>query len=296
MSITAVDENPFEWTLGGLKFSVLETLSSVTLSTPLSRKTFLWDSAFEDVLVKLGLTGKVSHLAPSIHPARYMLLPHNGSSAMLFPSGLITVRSRRSGEAAAILAAKRAVEVASRVSESSAQQGGGTPHIDQMIILLHHLPELRDALDNDLLYFERAALRLRAGKDAHIEYEPEIVNAFLIRTRNQSVVIFLPDSRVCVIARTRAEALSAIDNACLKLLECSPISAATSAAAATVAATVTAAATVTTTTSSSTLSSSSLSSSNTDTITTSTETPPVTALPDKDSEVVMQKKTLKRKR
>jgi len=289
MSITAVDENPFEWTLGGLKFSVLETLSSVTLSTPLSRKTFLWDSAFEDVLVKLGLTGKVSHLAPSIHPARYMLLPHNGSSAMLFPSGLITVRSRRSGEAAAILAAKRAVEVASRVSESSAQQGGGMPHIDQMIILLHHLPELRDALDNDLLYFERAALRLRAGKDAHIEYEPEIVNAFLIRTRNQSVVIFLPDSRVCVIARTRAEALSAIDNACLKLLECSPISAAAAAA-------VTAAETVTTTTSSSTLSSSFLSSSNTDIITTSTETPPVTALPDKDSEVVMQKKTLKRKR
>jgi hypothetical protein len=261
----------------------------VTLSTPLSRKTFLWDSAFEDVLVKLGLTGKVSHLAPSIHPARYMLLPHNGSSAMLFPSGLITVRSRRSGEAAAILAAKRAVEVASRVSESSAQQGGGTPHIDQMIILLHHLPELRDALDNDLLYFERAAKRLLAGKDAHIEYEPEIVNAFLIRTRNQSVVIFLPDSRVCVIARTRAEALSAIDNACLKLLECSPISAAAAAA-------VTAAETVTTTTSSSTLSSSSLSSSNTDIITTSTETPPVTALPDKDSEVVMQKKTLKRKR
>jgi len=289
MSMTALDENPFEWTLGGLKFSVLETLSSVTLSTPLSRKTFLWDSAFEDVLVKLGLTGKVSHLAPSIHPARYMLLPHNGSSAMLFPSGLITVRSRRSGEAAAILAAKRAVEVASRVSESSAQQGGGTPHIDQMIILLHHLPELRDALDNDLLYFERAALRLRAGKDAHIEYEPEIVNAFLIRTRNQSVVIFLPDSRVCVIARTRAEALSAIDNACLKLLECSPISAAAAAA-------VTAAETVTTTTSSSTLSSSFLSSSNTDIITTSTETPPVTALPDKDSEVVMQKKTLKRKR
>lgn len=289
MSMTALDENPFEWTLGGLKFSVLETLSSVTLSTPLSRKTFLWDSAFEDVLVKLGLTGKVSHLAPSIHPARYMLLPHNGSSAMLFPSGLITVRSRRSGEAAAILAAKRAVEVASRVSESSAQQGGGTPHIDQMIILLHHLPELRDALDNDLLYFERAALRLRAGKDAHIEYEPEIVNAFLIRTRNQSVVIFLPDSRVCVIARTRAEALSAIDNACLKLLECSPISAAAAAA-------VTAAETVTTTTSSSTLSSSFLSSSNTDIITTSTETPPVPALPDKDSEVVMQKKTLKRKR
>ena len=39
----------------------------------------------------------MSHLAPSLHPARFMLLPqHNESSALIFPSGLITVRSRRS--------------------------------------------------------------------------------------------------------------------------------------------------------------------------------------------------------
>jgi hypothetical protein len=284
-----------EWTLGGLKFSVLETLSSVSLSTPLSRKVFSWDSAFEDVLFKLGLHGRVSHLAPSIHPARYMLLPQNGSSAMIFPSGLITVRSRRTGEAAALLAAKRAVEVASRVSESSAQQGGGPPHIDHMIILLHHLPELRDALDNDLLFFERAAVRLRAGKDTHVEYEPEIVNAFLIRTRNHCVVVFLPDARICVIAKTRAEGLSAVDYACAKLLDCAPVASSTAGAISSAAAAAAKSA-----------SASSSSSSALDLPITDTNSPSiasvnilptaVTFVPIVDSEVIEKKKPTKRKR
>jgi hypothetical protein len=104
-----ITPTPSTWMIGTLSFSILEILSSISLSAPLSRKAFNWDSVFEDVLSKLGLTGRVSHLAPSLHPARFMLLPqHNESSALIFPSGLITVRSRKSNEAIAVTATKYA--------------------------------------------------------------------------------------------------------------------------------------------------------------------------------------------
>lgn len=235
-STSTLTPTPSTWMIGTLSFSILEILSSISLSAPLSRKAFNWDSVFEDVLAKLGLTGSVSHLAPSLHPARFMLLPqHNESSALIFPSGLITVRSRKSNEAIAVTATKYASEIASRVSESSAIQGVGAPSIDHVVLLLHHLPQLQTALDNDILFFEKAAIRLRAGKDSHVEYEPEIICAFLIRTRNQGVIAFLPDARVCAIGRSRAEALHAIDVACLKLLNYAPVAAASASVSASIA-------------------------------------------------------------